>query len=508
MDIVRRGQEDESVNLTLHKPVPPVPGATATTGLEVARVLVVAAVIVGSSCRVAQYVSRQSFWRDESGLLVNVMRYGARELPFRTLDAVPNFTQAAPPLFLLALKGIVNRFGADEYATRFLPMLAGVLSVPLFAAACWRLLPAAGAAWAVWFFAVSDNLIFQSANAKPYGIDVLFTVLLLSVVAWSRPGLTATARLGWAAALTTVLLWACYPIVLVFAAVSLALLPQVIRERRGVMRYLAIHVPVIISFAVVYWFCMRAQRDVHLDDMWRDKFVDYSAPWQIPGWLGGRIWGLFAYCLMPVGGLLILPAIVGAASLRNQRDGETFRLLTLPFALAIAAAALHRYPFAGDRVSLYLVPFELMLAGAGVEAIAAWFPTAPRLAWRVGAASVFAYPVWLAAAHLLHPRSNGDARAAIDYLRAHRQRNQPVYVLLGCSEDYLVYQPRPDSLTHLYTRETTQIRDQPGFWVVMAYKPYAGRRGYGRIFDQPGYSADPARNFHAPGSDAVYLWRR
>lgn len=467
--------------------------------------MIIVAIIAGCGCRVAQYLSRQSFWRDESALLLNVMRYGAGELPRRTLDAVPNFTQAAPPLFLLALKGLVNRFGPDEYATRFLPMLAGVLSVPLFAWACWRLLPPAGAAWAVWFFAVSDNLIFQSANAKPYSGDVLFTVLLLCLFAYSRRGLTATGQLALAALVTGILIWASYPTVFVFAAVSLTLLPRIARERGGVVKYLVIHVPVIISLALVYWFCMRVQRDVHLDDMWRDKFVDYSAPLQIPAWLGGRIWGLFEYSLVPVGGLLILPAIVGAVALRIRNDGETFALLTLPFALAIAAAALHRYPFAGDRVSLYLVPFELMLAGAGVEAVAGWLPAAPRLAWRIGAAAVLAYPVYLAAAHLVHPRSNGDARAAVRYLRAHRNTDEPVYVLLGCSEDYLVYQRRPDHFTHLFTRETTQIRDQPGFWVVMAYKPYAGRRGYGRIFDQPGYTADPARNFHAPGADAVYL---
>lgn len=465
------------------------------------------AVIVGCGCRIAQYLSHQSFWRDESALLVNVMRYGAGQLPFRTLDAIPNLTQAAPPLFLLAMKGIVDRFGADEFAVRLLPMLAGVLSVPLFVALCWRLLPAAGAAWAAWFFAISDSLIFLSATAKPYSSDVLFTVLLLCLFVYSRDRLNDTARLACAAAVGSVLVWVSYPIVFVFAAISLALLPRIVRQRHGVIRYLVVHLPLIISLALVYWFCMRVQRDVHLDDMWRDKFVEFSAPLQIPARLGGRIWGLFQYSLVPVGGLLILPAIVGAIALRDRHDGESYRLLTLPFALAIAAAALHRYPFAGDRVNLYLVPFELMLAGAGVEAVAAWLPSAPRTAWRVGAAAVLAYPIYLAAGHLLHPRSNGDARAAIQYLRTHRNPDEPVYVLLGCSEDYLVYQPRRDSSTHLFTSETTQIHDEPGFWVVMAYKPYAGPRGYARIFNQPGYAPDRARSFHAPGADAVYLRR-
>src|SRR6185437_1457207 len=65
-------------------------------------------------------------------------------------------------------------------------------------------------------------------------------------------------------------------------------------------------------------------------------------------------------------------AIVGAGALLRIRRNALALMLAGPIAMALLPAALHRYPFDGARLTVYLTPCVLLLAIFGFKAIAEW----------------------------------------------------------------------------------------------------------------------------------------
>src|SRR5687768_301875 len=120
------------------------------------------AVAAGTILRLAQYLSRQSFWGDEAALLLNLRHRSWAEVLFQRLDFTPS-TQAAPPAFLAVLKALVEAGGESEYALRLVPLVMSLLGLVAFAVLARRVTTGAAAAWAVGFFALSDVLILQAA---------------------------------------------------------------------------------------------------------------------------------------------------------------------------------------------------------------------------------------------------------------------------------------------------------------------------------------------------------
>src|SRR6478609_608594 len=77
------------------------------------RALLLLVVIGGIVCRIAQYLANPSLWHDEALVVLNVMDKSATQL-FGQLD----YAQAAPPLFLLAERGLWLATHNPDYALR------------------------------------------------------------------------------------------------------------------------------------------------------------------------------------------------------------------------------------------------------------------------------------------------------------------------------------------------------------------------------------------------------
>ncbi len=135
---------------------------------------ILAVVLIGAFCRLAQYFAEPSYWRDEALVVMNVMDKTAAQLPLK-LDYSP----AAPALFLICERGLFHLFGASEYALRLPSLLYGLASLPLFALLCRRIFPGPIAFCITAFFAFSDEVIRRSAEVKPYSGDAFCAVLLL-----------------------------------------------------------------------------------------------------------------------------------------------------------------------------------------------------------------------------------------------------------------------------------------------------------------------------------------
>ena len=138
-------------------------------------VLMALAIFLGLYLRFKGYWMNQSFWHDECGIAWNIKFKSYSQL-FGVLD----FLQVAPPFFLIITKFFVNIFGYSERVFRFIPFLAGCLSiVGFYFLSCKALKQKMSILLAVFLFSINQMLINYSFEFKPYEVDVFFTIICL-----------------------------------------------------------------------------------------------------------------------------------------------------------------------------------------------------------------------------------------------------------------------------------------------------------------------------------------
>ncbi|HEX2970705.1 MAG TPA: hypothetical protein VHP11_00130 [Tepidisphaeraceae bacterium] len=422
-------------------------------------------VLLGIACRVGLFLSRQSFWGDEAYLLLNLRHYSLWRILTGRLDYVSS-TQAAPPLFLLILKYVMQYLGSSEYSMRLLPLVCSSLALPLYAILALRLLPPAVAFWPVAFLAFTDVLVVQAATLKQYSGDALVVVLLL-LIAFPRGFSSPSRRLLSVALVASVTLWFSHPTIFLFAAVSLALLPHFIRGPvANRLRYCLLNLPVALSFFALYFFSIRAQRDPFLDAYWSECFIDFAQPLRIPRFIVENTWELFTYPVRPLGGLLLIPAAFGIVSLHRSRKNELLTALLAPIVLVFLAGATHQYPYTAGRITIFLIPCEFLLAAFGIPAMRRILPQPFHHAPWILPAGILILMLSLLPSRSVFRDHSGHLRSAVEHLVAHRQPTEPIYIL-GQEESavFRCYHPVPDSLTYFDLPLSTYPTDD-AFWLL------------------------------------------
>ena len=339
---------------------------------------------LGVAARVVRYGLKFPLWEDECFLCVNLIDAGLADLlgPLR-------YQQVAPPLFLFAQYAAVALFGFGEWALRLGPLVCGVASLFLFRHLAGRLLSGRSLTLAVGLYAVAYPGIRYSAEAKQYAGNGLAALVLLTLaVEWRRSG--RAAWLWAAAAFAPPAIGFSYPGAFVCGGVSLAVAAVLLNARAGrrsfrrcATAWVGFNVATAAAFGLLLATAAKAQADSELSFMqsyWADAFPPLSEPWRLPGWLAvTHASELFAW---PVGGargasLLTLGLVLaGLPAILRDRTRFLPVLLLGPFAVHLAAAALHRYPYGGHvKFSMHLGPAICLLAGLGGARLAAWAAT-------------------------------------------------------------------------------------------------------------------------------------
>lgn len=401
--------------------------------------------------------------------------------------------QACPPLFLLAQRGVYRLLGGSELSLRLLPMLMALAAMGLFARLAWMLLCPSAAVMATAMFALSDRIIWHASEAKQYSGDLLIAIVMLMLALPESGGRSAAYRLARTSAFAALALWFSHPTVFLFGGIALALMPAIIgRSRvrsdldaadneppdrpgstaRGLLRFIAIVAPTAISFLALYFLSIRVQQTNMLFDYWADEFVNYNRPLLIPVWLITRSVSLFNYAYDLAGWVLLPLGIIGSILLWRTGRRQLLGALGLPIMLTLLAAALHHYPYDGTRLTLFLAPLCLLLAGFGIESAAMWLRSKPRV-WRVAlAGGLLTIGTIPAAYHLIVPRYRGHIRPVVEYVRAHRRANEGIYA--RNEKEFLCYWPNPDPRVHLgdWPREFPENR----FWVLFTHSSNRDRQ--------------------------------
>jgi hypothetical protein len=389
----------------------------------VTRWLLLTLLAVGVVARLRHYASCPSYWYDEAYLLLNVFHKPLPDLLGPLRD-----DQAAPPLFLGALRGLYRLGGGGEYWMRLPAAAASVAGLLLLVPLARRFAGRRGLPWAVALGALCHHAVAHGCEAKPYALDFLLTELvLLAAAGCLRPARRhgAAVALGVLAVLAP---WASFPAVFVVGAAGLALLAEALRRRRPALLDLAVGLGVLLllSCLLLWQLSARHQATAGLRQFWQASFLDTSSPWSA---LAGT-----ARCVLEVGhygtremGLPLAPlALAGAAAVGRRSPGRLV-LLVGPLALALAASALRLYPL-GGRLLFFLLPCLWLLAARGLAALARRLP--PRLAPAAAVlAAVLLGPEALSVArNLVAATPRAQFREAFAHVRRHQAPGDVLWV--------------------------------------------------------------------------------
>ena len=132
-------------------------------------------VVAGLIWRTVRYALAFPLWGDEAFVAVNFL---TRD--FSGLERPLEYFQIVPPGFLWAEWLAVYLFGTGERALRLVPYLAGGASLLLFWRFCREVTTRRTVLLAVAMLAASFYPVRHSTEVKPYAIDLLVSLALLS----------------------------------------------------------------------------------------------------------------------------------------------------------------------------------------------------------------------------------------------------------------------------------------------------------------------------------------
>jgi hypothetical protein len=437
-------------------------------------------IILGVVLRLTQYLSNRVLWLDEARLALNIVNRSMTELTQPVLERL----QAAPFLFLVIEKGMVTTFGANEYALRAFPLFAGISALFLFWLLAKRCLPPTGALVALFLFAVSNPLIYFSAEVKQYASDVVAVVLIYVMAIRIHQKELTLGRTLLFGGTGAVLIWLSFPFLFVLAAVGLVLFVDAAWRRMPtrIGHYAFVGALWVLSFALQYLMILQ---DLSVDagfQEWWGGVENAFAP--LPFSRVGVQWYVRSIpdLMRTPGGFLaadfsLFVAFVGSVALWcNGKKRELF-LLLLPFVFVLAASSLHKYPLSG-RLMLFFAPALLLLVAAGVSQLFA-LPSKGRA---VIATAAFCLLLPLGSEYPLFsgpPRAKDELKPALRYLEQRWQPGDIVYLYYAAEPSFKFYWPhnggsyitgvRSRDNWHKYIDDLDQLRGKRRVWVFFSH---------------------------------------
>jgi uncharacterized membrane protein len=490
-------------------------------------------IAIGTFLRIYRFLQPRGVMHDEAVLNYNILTRNFAAL-FRPLES----NQASPVGFLLLQKSATILFGNSEEALRTVPLIAGIIALPLFYRLAKKLLTPQAALLAVAFLALCEPAIFFSVDAKQYSTDVLWTILIfsMSLPAFSSPctqgedkGEGSPRDRQIPLLITgTVLIWFSHPILFVLGAIGLSLAWQHLRAKQWPLLKLdlATGAAWLASFAINYFTISRHYTaSAYLTDYWQTQ--NSFAP--LPTSLHNLLWYPqalrdafeFPVAIAPAGNphfawILWLAAacfLIGILIFSLRRPAPA-RIILGTLLLTLIASALHRYPF-GDRLLLFALPLFILPLALSIDALA-YNPLRLLLT-----ATFFIYPLYLQIKYTLHPPLTYDVKPAIAYVKSNWQPSDALYLPWGSDvlgRYYLNTQPAlaipdahpirgiwttiPQDRPTAYAQDLTQLFGKPRVWIVFSMDPLDERPLYEQILAAHGKLLD--RHDYPGGGAELY----
>ncbi len=448
--------------------------------------VVLACFALGIIVRTIQFASQGSMWLDELAVAHTVV---VRDL-VRLITEPLAYRQVAPAGFLALQKIATTLFGAGELGFRVIPWLASIASLFVF----WRLaerLLTRPAAWTVFaLFAASPALTWFGSQAKQYSTDVLGVLLLI----WAGCELlTPRRRVAGAVIAGTFALLTSMPAVLAGGAIGIVLLFAAARTGLPSLKSFSVvavcwTVAALVTAGLSQLAVSPGTREYMLM-FWARGFPPAPTSIEALLWtprmlndtLGFALFFGLADDVRIVAAVAVTLAvlIVPGAWWLARRSSYQVAVVISPIAAGLVAAAVRLLPLSG-RVSLWLVGPLLLLAGAGLAALADRFSSRLRAIPAVGGSLIAA--VAIASVTILEPPPyhSQDVKPVLAQVAAQMQPGDPIYVYYGARLAMRFYGPRVGITqwtegnchrreTAKYFRELDAFRGQKRVWVIWTH---------------------------------------
>lgn len=338
-----------------------------------------AALLAGGGMRLWYFYLNDSFWRDESKLLLNVAQKS-----FLTLLGPLDYDQESPIPLLWLYRLIYLAGGGGELSMRAVSLVASIAALFLFYVLARKVMTDHRAiSFSVWLLALAPGVILFAAMTKVFALDILVAMVLLILAApiftnqnTEKEASNSFQRLLWAAALAP---WLSYPAIFVLGGIGAGLL----------IKYHTIGIFNVIKFIGITILSETAQIFIVLDRLLSPhnteimqviiKALNVISNWWLwlfcqiyYAYLGPKISFMFlayphGYYFDPFVMFLSILTLIGMWEARRRYGWPWICVLIGPLLLALTACVLRLYwPF--GRLLLFATPGIYLLSGYG----AAW----------------------------------------------------------------------------------------------------------------------------------------
>lgn len=438
----------------------------------------IALVLLAVALRLIEYLHNKAIWLDEAHLALNIVQRDYLGLT-RQLD----YGQGAPLGFLWIERFAANAAGPSEFALRFAPMLASILTCGMLYVFLRRMLPARATTIPLAIFAVAVPVIRYASEVKPYATDLLVSIILLLVLLPLAGEWNSNTRAIAALVVGSVAVWFAFPAIFLLAGIGVVLAAQAIFAKQWARMFtiLAAGVFWVASFALDYVFLLRYNADnAEVRSWWLDRFTPLP-PKSLSdlNWFVRSFFEMFDNPLgLGAGGVGAFLFLIGAFALW-RRDRLRLCILLAPLCVALIASGLQKYPFTG-RFLLFSVPLLLVCIGEGWTFLAE--NVRNRVVLVVVAAVLLVQPTAGAVRGAVKPAEEG-VRPAFDYVDSHWQPDDKLYVYHWAGAPFAYYEwkaarelPKIAGIPSRanwsgYAADIDTLRDNARVWIVLTNTP-------------------------------------
>lgn len=393
--------------------------------------------VLGVFLRVTEYLDNRSLWYDEARVANQLIDLDIG----RMFD--PSRTNLGYPLgFLCIEKLLITALGHTEPVLRIFPLLFGIAALVLFP---WLVkkspLTKAGQIIAVFIFAVSFELIYFSAEAKPYTLDVVISILLLGFFfdVYKKP--FQKISVAKSALLACLILLFSYRAAFVVFGAGLPLLAYFFfkKDTEKYKPLLTLNLILTGVFVSYYLFAIRPFMTVHNLTDWEEVY-SFTPPvlslefvrWLIVDMPFHLVFGLKFQKV-----LASLFLVVGIVDVW-KKGAVPALILSGPIALTVVASCFH-YPLY-DRLILFLHPGLIILITAGVFRVCSAQNTKMKILL-ISACLFFLMKdgIYYTYQQFSSPWAQQEIKPVLDYIRKGKKPGDKIFVDYTAKDAFIYY---------------------------------------------------------------------
>jgi len=316
--------------------------------------------IIGIFLRTFALYHNENLFLDESFLVMNIV-----ERNYLGLFLPLSKGQCCPPMFLILGKIIYSIFGIDNFCLKLLPFSFSVLAFLSFSVLSFKVIKnRLGIFFAVLSFSLSEWCILYQMYFKQYISDVFFTTVVLLLAILLKDKKLSNIELFLFGILSCFLVFCSYPAGFLIFCVIIAFCNKNLEKYKNKQENIKPFLCYIIPFSLimtVYFFmnCLPEINSEFLQEFWNQEYKNlFFVPKNYT-----QVTTVISFLASPFS--KILPSLVLFILMffiLKKKDKFLWGILYLPFVTAFTLGYFNLYPFAPERVSLYLIPiFTLIL---------------------------------------------------------------------------------------------------------------------------------------------------